>query len=38
LEHGGANQDLQLLRRRTLELLGRKAADQLLDFRILGQD
>jgi len=27
-----------LLRRRTIELLGRKAADDLLDFRILGQD
>ena len=37
-ENGGADQYLQLLRRRTIELLGRKAADQLLDFRVLGQD
>jgi len=38
LEHGGADQDLQLLRRRALELLRGKAADEVLDFRVLGQD
>src|SRR5271169_3982260 len=37
-ENVGADHYLHLLRRRTIELLGGEAADELLDLRVLGQD